>query len=83
MVKNESVTNCNQLKLRASDGKHYRTDVADTARQNLEHRLGRSVLSKNRAINFTTPADELPLTKSEEDMDGFEKELLSDPQSKI
>jgi len=27
---NESVTNCNQLKLRASDGKHYRTDMADT-----------------------------------------------------
>lgn len=27
---NESVTNCNQLKLRASDGKSYKTDVADT-----------------------------------------------------
>ena len=27
---NESVTNCNQLKLRASDGKNYKTDVADT-----------------------------------------------------
>ena len=26
---NESVTNCNQLKLRASDGKSYKTDVAD------------------------------------------------------
>ena len=27
---NESVTNCNQLKLKASDGKYYNTDVADT-----------------------------------------------------
>lgn len=27
---NESVTNCNQLKLQASDGKYYNTDVADT-----------------------------------------------------
>jgi len=27
---NESVTNCNQLKLEASDGKKYLTDVADT-----------------------------------------------------
>jgi prophage antirepressor-like protein len=27
---NESVTNCNQLKLPSSDGKSYKTDVADT-----------------------------------------------------
>lgn len=27
---NESVTNCNQLKLLSSDGKYYKTDVADT-----------------------------------------------------
>ena len=27
---NESVTNCNQLKMLASDGKYYNTDVADT-----------------------------------------------------
>ena len=27
---NESVTNCNQLKLLSADGKRYRTDVADT-----------------------------------------------------
>ena len=26
---NESVTNCNQLKLKASDGKYYNTDVTD------------------------------------------------------
>jgi len=27
---NESVTNCNQLKMMSSDGKYYKTDVADT-----------------------------------------------------
>jgi len=27
---NQSVTNCNQLKLKASDGKDYKTDVVDT-----------------------------------------------------
>ena len=27
---NESVTNCHQLKMRAADGKNYKTDVADT-----------------------------------------------------
>ncbi len=27
---NESVTNCHQLKMQASDGKNYKTDVADT-----------------------------------------------------
>jgi len=27
---NESVTNCNQLKMQSSDGKFYLTDVADT-----------------------------------------------------
>lgn len=27
---NESVTNCNQLKMRSADGKNYLTDVADT-----------------------------------------------------
>ncbi|HOB71768.1 MAG TPA: Bro-N domain-containing protein, partial [bacterium] len=27
---NESVTNCNQLKMISSDGKYYKTDVADT-----------------------------------------------------
>ena len=26
---NESVTNCNQLKLKSSDGKYYKTDVVD------------------------------------------------------
>ena len=27
---NESVTNCNQLKMQSADGKFYNTDVADT-----------------------------------------------------
>ncbi len=27
---NQSVTNCNQLKMQSSDGKFYKTDVADT-----------------------------------------------------
>jgi hypothetical protein len=27
---NESVTNCNQLKMQSADGKYYNTDVADT-----------------------------------------------------
>ena len=27
---NESVTNCNQLKMQSADGKYYKTDVADT-----------------------------------------------------
>ena len=26
---NESVTNCNQLKLKSTDGKYYKTDVVD------------------------------------------------------
>ena len=36
-------------------------EVADAARQNLEQRLGRSVISSKRAKQFTTPPDELPL----------------------
>lgn len=30
---NESVTNCNRLKMLAEDGKYYKTDVADTEQQ--------------------------------------------------
>src|SRR3989338_3845876 len=41
---NESVTNCNQLKMQSSDGKYYLTDVGDTE-QIL--RLVQSVPSKN------------------------------------
>jgi len=29
---NESVTNCNQLKMQAADGKYYKTDVAELFR---------------------------------------------------
>lgn len=38
-------------------------EVADAARQNLEQRLGRSVVSSKRAKQFTNPLDELPLTE--------------------
>ena len=41
---NESVTNCNQLKLKSSDGKYYATDVVDI--ENM-FRLIESIPSKN------------------------------------
>ncbi len=44
-------------------------EVADAARQNLEHRLGRSVISNKRALHFTNPPDELPLPKPKDDLD--------------
>ena len=44
-------------------------EVADAARQNLEHRLGRSVISNKRAVHFTNPPDELPLPKPKDDLD--------------
>ncbi len=44
-------------------------EVADAARQNLEQRLGRSVISNKRAIHFTTPPDELPLPKPKDDLE--------------
>ena len=44
-------------------------EVADAARQNLEHRLGRSVISKKRAVHFTNPPDELPMPKDTEETD--------------
>ena len=46
---------------------HEGGEVADVARQNLEHRLGRSVISNQRAVHFTTPPDELPLPKERDD----------------
>ena len=52
---------------------HEGGEVADAARQNLEHRLGRSVISPKRAIHFTTPADELPLPKENEDLEDTER----------
>ena len=50
-----------QLKLPAPDGKMRLTDVATT-----EHELGGTVISSKRAINFTSPPDELPLNEVED-----------------
>ena len=44
-------------------------EVADAARQNLEKRIGRSVISPRKAVNFTTPAEELPLPKPTDELD--------------
>lgn len=44
-------------------------EVADVARQNLEKRLGRSVISSRRAVHFTSPQDELPLPKNKDELD--------------
>ena len=41
-------------------------NVAHVAREQLEHELGRTVISDKRAVHFTTPPDELPLTTGEE-----------------
>ena len=58
---NETVTNCNALKMTAADGKQRLTDVADTE-QIL--RLIQSVPSK-KAIDYIQPTDELPFSKTE------------------
>ena len=52
-------------------------EVADAARQNLEQRLGRSVVSSKRAKQFTNPLDELPLTEQTD-----ESEEISSPYDK-
>ena len=44
-------------------------EVADAARQNLEQRIGRSVISSRKAVHFTTPPDELPLSKEKDELD--------------
>ena len=41
-------------------------NVAHVAREQLEHELGGTVISSKRAINFTSPLDELPLNDTEE-----------------
>ena len=41
-------------------------NVAHVAREQLEHELGGTVISSKRAINFTSPLDELPLNEAEE-----------------
>ena len=40
-------------------------NVAHVAREQLEHELGRTVISDKRAVHFTTPPDELPLATGE------------------
>jgi hypothetical protein len=57
---------------------HEGGEVADVARQNLEQRLGRSVISSRRAINFTTPPDELPLPKEKDELDDMTEIDLKD-----
>ena len=47
---NESVTNCNQLKLKSSDGKYYNTDVVDIEGM---FRIIESIPSKNAKVNKT------------------------------
>ena len=44
---NESVTNCDQLKLKASDGKYYKTDVVDIEGM---FRIIESISSKNAEV---------------------------------
>ena len=44
---NETVTNCDQLKLKAQDGKYRLTDVTD-----IEARLGESVVSKENTLSY-------------------------------
>lgn len=41
-------------------------DVAHVARERLEQELGDTVISDKRAINFTTPPEELPFNEAEE-----------------
>ena len=41
-------------------------NVAHVAREQLEHELGRTVISDKRAVHFTTPPDELPLGNIED-----------------
>ena len=47
---NQSVTNCDQLKLKASDGKYYKTDVVDI--EGL-FRIIESILSKSAEVFCT------------------------------
>ncbi len=55
---NETVTNCHQLKLTAADGKQRLTDVAETEQ----------VLRLVQSVHFTSPPDELPLPKDDDDL---------------
>ena len=53
-------------------------EVADAARQNLEQRIGRSVISSKRAVHFTNPPEELPLPKETDDLDEL-TDLVQEP----
>ena len=74
---NESVTNCNQLKLQAAEGKRYLTDVAArggkvarVAREELEAQTGKSVvspLSAKRFFEVQQPSLDLPEETDRED----------------
>ena len=65
---NETVTNCNQLKLPASDGKMRLTDVAwwakeggnvaKAARLQLETTIGESVVTSIKASDYIRPIEE-------------------------
>ena len=55
--------NMGQLKLPSPDGKMRLTDVATT--EQLEHELGTAVNLEKRALHFTSPPDELPLSTEE------------------
>ena len=50
---NESVTNCNQLKLPSTDGKYYKTDVATTEQL---FRLIQSIDRKSTRLNSSHSA---------------------------
>ena len=45
---------------------HRGGNVAHVAREQLEQELGTSVISGKRAVNFTSPPDELPFTSKDE-----------------
>jgi len=47
----------------AKDG----AEVARNARADIEQRLGRSVISSSKAIDYITPQDELPFSKDKEE----------------
>ena len=50
---NETVTNCNPLKLKAEGG-----SVAKAARKQLESKLGRSVITKDKASDYLLPEND-------------------------
>ena len=64
---NESVTNCNQLKMVSpKDGKRYKTAVArkggkiaGDARKKLESQIGRSVITREKASDYLPPAERI------------------------